>query len=84
MTSKTQHFKLLKSNKAKIAIWGCGYIGYSTMCFYAKNNIKSFGYDIDIQKVKEINKGKINIYGLKNWLGFNINKKTKKIYKSYK
>ncbi len=78
MTSKTQHFKLLKSNKAKIAIWGCGYIGYSTMCFYAKNNIKSFGYDIDIQKVKEINKGKINIYGLKNWLGFNINKKKQK------
>ena len=25
-------------------------------------------------QVKEINKGKINIYGLKNWLGFNINK----------
>ena len=78
MTKATKHLKLLKSQKAKIGIWGCGYIGYSTMSFYAKNNILSLGYDTDLAKVKSINKGKISIYGLKNWLGFSINKKQKK------
>ncbi len=78
MSYQKNYLKLLKSHKAKICVWGCGYIGYSTMSFYAKNNILSLGYDVDKNKVDAINKGKINIYGLKNWLGFKLNKKQKK------
>ena len=79
MSSSLKYLKYLKNKNAKIAVWGCGYIGYSTMCFYAKNNIRSLGYDVDDKKVKIINQGKISIYGLKNWLGFTIDKKQKKI-----
>ena len=79
MIVNSKYLKFLRNKKAKIAVWGCGYIGYSTMSFYAKNNIRSIGYDIDKKKIDTINKGKISIYGLKNWLGFSLNKKQKKI-----
>lgn len=72
--------QLLKSNKKKIAIWGTGYIGLSTMIYYAQKNIQCVGYDINEKKIKQINKGKIPMPDLKNWYGFNINKFAKKKY----
>ena len=65
--------KLLKSKKFKIAIWGTGYIGLSTMVYFSKEKIKCLGYDIDKQKVKKINSGVIPLADLKNWFGFDIN-----------
>lgn len=65
---------ILKRKGGKILVWGCGYIGLSTIAFFAKQKVNSIGYDIDISKVKSLNKGKINIYGLQKWLGFDINK----------
>ena len=38
--------RLLKSKKFKIAVWGTGYIGLSTMVYFAKKKIKCIGYDI--------------------------------------
>ena len=38
--------KLLKSKKFKIAVWGTGYIGLSTMVYFAKKKIKCVGYDV--------------------------------------
>ena len=35
--------KLLKSRKFKIAVWGTGYIGLSTMVYFAKKKIKCVG-----------------------------------------
>ena len=32
--------KLLKSRKFKIAVWGTGFIGLSTMVYFAKKKIK--------------------------------------------
>lgn len=46
---------LLKNNN-KIAVWGTGYIGLSTMMYFAKKGVTSIGFDIDLKKVKQINK----------------------------
>ena len=42
---------LLKSKKFKIAVWGTGYIGLSTMVYFAKKKIKCVGYDINKDNV---------------------------------
>ena len=64
--------KLLKSKKFKIAVWGTGYIGLSTMVYFSKKKIKCVGYDIDKEKVKKINLGVLPLLDLKSWFGFDI------------
>ena len=66
--------KLLKSKKFKIAVWGTGYIGLSTMVYFSKEKIVSVGYDVDKEKVRKINSGILPLPDLKNWFGFNIKK----------
>src|SRR5438093_3171040 len=58
------------SDLAKIAVWGTGYIGLSTMAYYAKNGIRCVGYDIVPETVRSINAGEISLAGLGQWLGF--------------
>ena len=53
-------------------MWGTGYIGLSTMMYFAKKGVKSIGFDIDIKKVKQINKGLLPIVELQSWFGFKI------------
>jgi len=72
--------KLLKSKKFKIAIWGTGYIGLSTMVYFSKEKIKCVGYDIDRKKVRKINSGILPQADLKNWFGFDITKLVKNNY----
>lgn len=67
----------LKKGKSKIAVWGSGYIGLSTMAFFSKKKIQCVGYDIDKSKVKTINSGKLPIKELKKWFGFDIKKAVK-------
>ena len=74
---------LLKSKKFKIAVWGTGYIGLSTMVYFSKRKIKCIGYDIDKAKVRKINSGILPLSDLKNWFGFDIKKLVKKkLFKS--
>ena len=54
----------LRSHKAKIAVWGTGYIGLSTMAYYARYGIKCVGYDILPETVRTINAGEITMPGL--------------------
>ena len=68
---------LLKSKKYKIGIWGTGYIGLSTMVYFSKKNIKCVGFDINKEKVRKINSGKIPLKDLEKWFGFNIKKMVK-------
>ena len=70
----------LKKRKTKIAVWGSGYIGLSTMAFFSKKKIKCVGYDIDFDKVNKINAGKLPIKELKDWFGFDIKKSVKDKY----
>ncbi len=64
--------QLLQSNKKSIAVWGTGYIGLSTMVYFASENISTIGYDIDEQKVKNICDGILPIPELESWFGFKI------------
>ena len=64
--------KFLKSKKYKIAVWGTGYIGLSTMAYFAKKKIKCLGYDINKEKIEKINAGILPIPELKEWFGFDI------------
>ncbi len=63
---------LLKSKKFKIAVWGTGYIGLSTMVYFAKKKIKCVGYDINKEKIKKINSGALPLEDLRKWFGFDI------------
>ncbi len=71
---------LLKSKKFKIAVWGTGYIGLSTMVYFAKKKIKCVGFDVDKEKVKKINSGTIPLKDLKKWFGFDIKGLVKQNY----
>ena len=64
--------KNLLKNDNTIAVWGTGYIGLSTMMYFAKKGVKSIGFDIDVKKVKQINKGILPIVELQSWFGFKI------------
>ena len=72
----------LIKGKSKIAVWGTGYIGLSTMAYFSKKKIKCVGFDIDSEKVKKINKGILPIPELRNWFGFNIKKSVRQKYLS--
>ena len=69
--------ELLKSNKKSIGVWGTGYIGLSTMVYFARENIKTIGFDIDEKKVFDINNGVLPIPELESWFGFKIDKLVK-------
>ena len=64
--------KFLKSRKYKIAVCRTGYIGLSTMVYFAKKKIKCLGYDINKEKIEKINAGILPIPELKEWFGFDI------------
>ena len=72
--------KLLKSKKFKIAVWGTGYIGLSTMVYFSKEKIKCVGFDINKDKVRKINFGILPLPDLKKWFGFDIKKLVKENY----
>ena len=71
---------LLKSKKFKIAVWGTGYIGLSTMVYFAKKKIKCVGFDVNKEKIKKINSGTIPLEDLKKWFGFDIKSLVKQNY----
>jgi len=69
--------KLLNGEKS-VGIWGLGYIGYSSMAYFASKGIKCLGVDVDVEKVDEINRGDLPIDNIGYWLGFD----TKPLVKS--
>ena len=72
--------KLLKSKKYKIAVWGTGYIGLSTMVYFSKKKIKCVGFDINKEKIKKINSGVLPLADLEKWFGFDIKSLVKSGY----
>jgi len=53
-----------------MGIWGTGYIGFTTMAYFASKSIHCIGTDLDEQIVRDINLGKIAIPNLEYWIGF--------------
>ena len=74
------YLKNLLKGKNKIAVWGTGYIGLSTLVYFSKKKIKCLGFDIDNKKIKQINKGILPINDLKDWFGFDIKPMIKSNY----
>ena len=72
--------KRLLSNDISLAVWGTGYIGLSSMVYFAEKGVRCLGYDIDDKKVKSINKGVLTIPELKNWFNIDIRKLSKNSY----
>ncbi len=60
------------SNKKLIAVWGTGYIGLSTLMYFADKGVHGIGVDIDKDKVEAINKGICPIPNLEEWTGLKL------------
>jgi len=72
------YFKNIKSRQSVICVWGTGYIGLSTLGFYAKKNIRCVGYDVDRKLVQDLSNGKVKNDDFRKWLGFEIKPLIKK------
>ena len=62
--------KQLLSGQAKLAVWGTGYIGYSTLANFASQGVMCTGTDISESVVSTINAGNIPVPNMEYWLGF--------------
>jgi len=60
----------LLGGRARIGVWGNGFIGFSTLANFANNGVEGIGYDIDEEIVETINEGSVPIDTLEHWLGF--------------
>jgi nucleotide sugar dehydrogenase len=61
--------KLLQG-KRNIAVWGTGYIGFSTMANFASQGVTCVGTDVSERIVATINGGKTPVPNMEYWLGF--------------
>lgn len=68
---------LINKNKS-ICVWGCGYIGLSTLAFYSKSGINSIGFDVNKNYIQKLSKGFLKNDDFKKWLGFDIKPLVKK------
>ena len=64
--------KDLLLNKAKLAVWGSGYIGFTSAINFALNGVHVICYDTNNDIVNSINKGEVRIPNLEYWLGFSV------------
>jgi len=60
----------LKSHQKMLGIWGLGYIGFSSMAYFAKNGVTCLGTDTDEVRVEGANLGRTTIPNLEYWLAF--------------
>ena len=64
--------QLLIDGKTKLGVWGCGYIGFTTMINFAKEGVYSIGFDVDKNVVDKIKMGESHIPNLDFWIGYHI------------
>ena len=50
--------KQLLAGRSKLAVWGTGYIGFSTMANFAAEGVRCVGTDVSESIVESINNGK--------------------------
>jgi nucleotide sugar dehydrogenase len=73
METKIFNYKqALKNGEIKIGVWGCGYIGFTTMVNFAKEGVYSIGYDTNQSVIDSIKCGKLHIINLDYWIGYHI------------
>jgi len=64
--------KDLLLNKVKLAVWGSGYIGFTSAINFALNGVQVLCFDVNREIVDSINKGEVKIPNLEYWLGFSV------------
>lgn len=84
-----EYSKQLKRLDGKIAVWGVGYIGLSTLSYFAKNGVKGIGIEINENTVKKINDFDDEYLNeFTYWIGFDykylIKEKYIQVYSNYK
>jgi len=62
--------KQLLEGKKKVAVWGTGYIGFSTMASFGARGVACVGTDISDKMVATINSGGMPVPNMEYWLGF--------------
>jgi len=62
--------KRLLQGHSKVAVWGTGYIGFSTMANLAAAGVTCLGTDVSEAVVSSINSGRNPVPNLEYWLGF--------------
>ena len=60
----------LLNGERKVAVWGTGYIGFSTMANFAAQGVHCVGTDVSETVVSTINSGRIPVPNMEYWLGF--------------
>ena len=63
--------KLLMSGERRLAVWGTGYIGFSTLANFSAQSVLCTGTDISESIVSTINSGNAPVPNMEYWLGFN-------------
>ncbi|MBI4236639.1 MAG: nucleotide sugar dehydrogenase [Chloroflexi bacterium] len=66
----TTYRDLLTTGQRRIGIWGIGSVGFSTMAFFAHEGVRGIGVDTNPERVEGVNRGRTNIVGMADWLGF--------------
>ena len=62
--------KRLLAGHCKLAVWGTGYIGFSTMANFAAQGVRCVGTDVSESIVDLINNGKTPVPNMEYWLGY--------------
>jgi nucleotide sugar dehydrogenase len=62
----------LKTGKKKLGVWGLGYIGFSSIAYFAKAGVTCIGTDLRQDRVDDVNHGKVTIPNFEFWLGFDV------------
>lgn len=62
--------KRLLNGQNKVAVWGTGYIGFSTMANFAASGVACVGTDVSPEIVSSINRGQIPVANMEYWLGY--------------
>src|SRR5208282_1664334 len=62
--------KQLLTGHSKVAVWGTGYIGFSTLANFAAAGVSCVGTDVSDAIVSSINQGRVPVPNMEYWLGF--------------
>lgn len=60
----------LLDGRARIAVWGSGYVGFTSAVNFAVQGVRVLCHDINPRVVQTINRGQAHIPNLEYWLGF--------------
>lgn len=60
----------LLDGEKEIGVWGLGYIGFSSINYFARAGVRCIGTDVREERIEDVNKGEGTIPNIDYWLGF--------------